>query len=115
MAASGCPGRPTEPGVPSGGRCPALAFAEGVAIFLCRPRRVERAHQPGQAWPGDRTLAPRYYFVSDLHMGGDGQLQHCDYAAEFIAFLKELEQEGPDTELLIIGDTFGFWELTLVL
>ena len=59
-------------------------------------------------------MASKYYFVSDLHMGGDGQLQHCDYAAEFIAFLKELENEGPDTELLIIGDTFGFWELTLV-
>jgi UDP-2,3-diacylglucosamine pyrophosphatase LpxH len=59
-------------------------------------------------------LAQRYYFVSDLHMGGDGRLQHCDYAAEFIAFLKELEKEGPDTELLIVGDTFGFWELTLV-
>jgi hypothetical protein len=29
----------------------------------------------------------KYYFVSDLHMGGDGQLQHCDYIAEFIAFL----------------------------
>ena len=59
-------------------------------------------------------MAPQYYFVSDLHMGGDGQLQHCDYAAEFIAFLKGLEQQGPDTELLIVGDTFGFWELTLV-
>src|SRR3974390_3924867 len=47
-------------------------------------------------------------------MGGDGQLQHCAYIAEFIAFLKELEKEGPDTELLIIGDTFGLWELTLV-
>jgi UDP-2,3-diacylglucosamine pyrophosphatase LpxH len=47
-------------------------------------------------------------------MGGDGQLQHCDYTAEFVGFLKQLEQEGPDTELLIIGDTFGFWELTLV-
>src|SRR5262245_29503077 len=47
-------------------------------------------------------------------MGGDGQLQHCDYAAEFIGFLKKLENEGPDTELLIVGDTFGFWELTLV-
>jgi hypothetical protein len=56
----------------------------------------------------------KYYFVSDLHMGGDGQLQHCDYTAEFIAFLKQLEKEGPDTELLIVGDTFGFWELTLV-
>jgi UDP-2,3-diacylglucosamine pyrophosphatase LpxH len=59
-------------------------------------------------------LTQKYYFVSDLHMGGDGQLQHCDYAAEFVDFLKELEKEGPDTELLIIGDTFGFWELTLV-
>jgi len=59
-------------------------------------------------------LAQKYYFVSDLHMGGDGQLQHCDYATEFIEFLKELEKEGPETEFLIVGDTFGFWELTLV-
>jgi UDP-2,3-diacylglucosamine pyrophosphatase LpxH len=28
--------------------------------------------------------------------------------------LKELEGEGADTELLIVGDTFGFWETTLV-
>src|SRR5215470_8405698 len=56
----------------------------------------------------------KYYLVSDLHMGGDGELQHCDYTAEFIEFLKGLEKEGPDTELLIVGDTFGFWELTLV-
>jgi UDP-2,3-diacylglucosamine pyrophosphatase LpxH len=59
-------------------------------------------------------VSQRYYFVSDLHMGGDGQLQHCDFAAEFITFLKQLEKEGPHTELLIVGDTFGFWELTLV-
>jgi UDP-2,3-diacylglucosamine pyrophosphatase LpxH len=59
-------------------------------------------------------LTQRYYFVSDLHMGGDGQLQHCDYTAEFVEFLKGLEKEDPDTELLIVGDTFGFWELTLV-
>ena len=57
-------------------------------------------------------MAQKYYFVSDLHMGGDGQVQHCDYAAEFIEFLKELEKEGPDTEFMIVGDTFGFWELT---
>jgi UDP-2,3-diacylglucosamine pyrophosphatase LpxH len=75
---------------------------------------VERAHQLNQVWQGDRTLAQQYYFVSDLHLGGDGQLQHCDYTTEFIAFLKELETQGPDTELLIVGDTFGFWELTLV-
>jgi hypothetical protein len=46
-------------------------------------------------WQGDHTLAQKYYFVSDLHMGGDGQLQHCDYATEFIEFLKELEKEAP--------------------
>src|SRR6516225_5307684 len=56
----------------------------------------------------------KYYLVSDLHIGGDGALQHCDYTAEFIEFLKALEKEGPDAELLIVGDTFGFWELTLV-
>ena len=56
----------------------------------------------------------KYYLVSDLHMGGDGELQHCDYTTEFIDFLRGLENEGPDTELLIIGDTFGFWELTNV-
>src|ERR1700730_17589470 len=64
--------------------------------------------------PMRQATVRKYYFVSDLHMGGDGQLQHCDYIAEFIAFLKQLEKEGPDTELIIAGDTFGFWELTLV-
>jgi UDP-2,3-diacylglucosamine pyrophosphatase LpxH len=68
-----------------------------------------------KARPARRShLAHKYYLVSDLHMGGDGRLQHCDYAAEFIDFLKGLEDEELDTELLIVGDTFGFWELTLV-
>jgi UDP-2,3-diacylglucosamine pyrophosphatase LpxH len=62
----------------------------------------------------ESVVAKKYYFVSDLHMGGDGQLQHCDYTSEFVAFLKELGKEGRDAELLIVGDTFGFWELTLV-
>jgi UDP-2,3-diacylglucosamine pyrophosphatase LpxH len=62
----------------------------------------------------ERSSTQKYYLVSDLHMGGDGQLQHCDYTEEFIAFLKALEGEAPGTELLIVGDTFGFWELTLV-
>src|SRR5262245_50694687 len=114
MAASGCIRRSPERSARSGDRMPARGLAEQVAILLGRPHRVERARQPNRVWPGDRTLAPQYYFVSDLHMGGDGQLQHCDYTAEFIAFLKGLETRGPDTELLIVGDTFGFWELTLV-
>jgi UDP-2,3-diacylglucosamine pyrophosphatase LpxH len=62
----------------------------------------------------ERSSTQKCYLVSDLHMGGDGQLQHCDYTEEFIAFLKALEGERPGTELLIVGDTFGFWELTLV-
>ena len=53
-----------------------------------------------------------YYFVSDLHFGGDGGLQICDYAEEFIGFLKKLALTAKDSELILAGDTFGFWELT---
>lgn len=53
-----------------------------------------------------------YYLVSDLHMGGDAELEKCDYTQEFVAFLKDLETRGEDAELIIAGDTFGFWELT---
>ena len=59
-------------------------------------------------------MAKELYFVSDLHFGGDGQLQVCDFAEEFIAFLQELEKKDKGTELIIAGDTFGFWELTTV-
>jgi UDP-2,3-diacylglucosamine pyrophosphatase LpxH len=57
-------------------------------------------------------LAKEYYFISDLHFGGDGQLQVCDYTEEFIAFLRQLAAREADVELIIAGDTFGFWELT---
>ncbi|MEM7348657.1 MAG: metallophosphoesterase, partial [Chloroflexota bacterium] len=53
-----------------------------------------------------------YYLVSDLHMGGDAELQTCDYAEEFIQFLQQLSQIDTEAELIIGGDTFGFWELT---
>jgi UDP-2,3-diacylglucosamine pyrophosphatase LpxH len=59
-------------------------------------------------------LADQFYFVSDLHFGGDAALQHCDYADEFIVFLRNLETQGGDIELIIGGDMFGFWELTTV-
>jgi UDP-2,3-diacylglucosamine pyrophosphatase LpxH len=59
-------------------------------------------------------MARALYFVSDLHFGGDGELRHCDFANEFIVFLKELATKGEDAELIIAGDTFGFWELTTV-
>jgi UDP-2,3-diacylglucosamine pyrophosphatase LpxH len=60
----------------------------------------------------ENAQATEYYFVSDLHFGGDGQLQICDYTEEFIAFLRELAAKDADVELIIAGDTFGFWELT---
>jgi UDP-2,3-diacylglucosamine pyrophosphatase LpxH len=59
-------------------------------------------------------VAGNYYFLSDLHLGGDGELRHCDFADEFVAFLKELATKGDDSELIIGGDLFGFWETTTV-
>ncbi len=59
-------------------------------------------------------MPKEYYFVSDLHFGGDGSLQICDYTEEFIAFLKRLAKKDKETELIVAGDTFGFWELTTV-
>jgi UDP-2,3-diacylglucosamine pyrophosphatase LpxH len=60
-------------------------------------------------------MAKEFYFVSDMHMGGDGNLMECDYAEEFIGWLRTLEQRAtPDTELIIMGDTFGLWESTQV-
>lgn len=53
-----------------------------------------------------------YFLVSDLHFGGDGRLQTCDYTEEFIGFLKKLASTTKESELILAGDTFGFWELT---
>ena len=58
--------------------------------------------------------AEEFYFVSDLHFGGDGQLMVCDYTEEFIRFLRKLAKSEKSAELIIAGDTFGFWELTTV-
>lgn len=55
-----------------------------------------------------------YHFISDLHIGGDGRLRDCDFMEELIAYLKELEEEGGDAELIINGDAFGLWEFTTV-
>ena len=41
-------------------------------------------------------------------------MQVCDFTEEFIRFLQELSQKDGETELIIAGDTFGFWELTTV-
>jgi UDP-2,3-diacylglucosamine pyrophosphatase LpxH len=52
-----------------------------------------------------------YFFISDMHIGGDGQLQNCDFEAELIEFLRSLEVHE-DAELIINGDAFGLWEFT---
>ena len=59
-------------------------------------------------------MADVYYFISDLHVGGDEQLQQVDFLDELLAFLEELEASDEDAELIINGDAFGLWEFTEV-
>jgi UDP-2,3-diacylglucosamine pyrophosphatase LpxH len=71
----------------------------------------------GQKKPGvsSRGEAPAtYYFISDLHIGGDGDLDQCDFEVELIAFLRRIADGPLPAELIIIGDAFGLWELTEV-
>ncbi|MGF1472849.1 MAG: metallophosphoesterase [Rubrobacteraceae bacterium] len=56
-------------------------------------------------------MPAEYYFISDMHIGGDGELRNCDFEDELIDFLKNLEKEQ-DAELIINGDAFGLWEFT---
>jgi UDP-2,3-diacylglucosamine pyrophosphatase LpxH len=53
-----------------------------------------------------------YFFISDLHIGGDGVLDECDYETELIDFLAQLAKHPKDAELIIVGDAFGLWEFT---
>ena len=53
-----------------------------------------------------------YYLISDLHIGGDGGLARCDFERELIGFLAEIAAGPMPAELIIVGDAFGFWELT---
>ena len=57
-------------------------------------------------------MSKTYYFISDLHIGGDEALGVCEYEDELIEFLENLAAQGNNTELLIIGDVFGMWEFT---
>ena len=53
-----------------------------------------------------------YYLISDLHIGGDGGLAQCAFEPELVAFLAEIAAGPQPAELVIVGDAFGFWELT---
>ena len=57
-------------------------------------------------------MSMTYYFISDLHIGGDEALGVCDYEVELIEFLEKLAAQQEEAELLIIGDIFGLWEFT---
>ncbi len=57
------------------------------------------------------AMPQEYFFISDMHIGGDGALRNCDFENELIEFLKSLE-EHKDAELIINGDAFGLWEFT---
>ena len=57
---------------------------------------------------------PVYYVISDLHIGGDEQLEEVEFLDELLAFLRRLEETDEDAELLINGDAFGLWEFTTV-
>jgi UDP-2,3-diacylglucosamine pyrophosphatase LpxH len=59
-------------------------------------------------------MAPTYYLISDLHIGGDEQLGQVDCLDELLAFLGDLETSDEDAELIINGDAFGLWEFTEV-
>jgi UDP-2,3-diacylglucosamine pyrophosphatase LpxH len=55
-----------------------------------------------------------YYLISDLHIGGDAGLNQVEYEREFIEFLQKIKAGPLPAELIILGDTFGLWELTTV-
>ena len=52
-----------------------------------------------------------YYFISDLHLGADEFRKTCPFEYDLIKFLKTLQYKTNKTELIIVGDMFGFWEL----
>lgn len=60
----------------------------------------------------DKAISPVYYFISDLHIGGDEALGVCDFQEELIEFLHSLASKNENAELIIIGDAFGLWEFT---
>jgi len=55
-----------------------------------------------------------YYVISDLHIGGDEQLEEVEFLDELLAFLEQLATTDENAELIINGDAFGLWEFTTV-
>ncbi len=62
----------------------------------------------------DSGADPVYYVISDLHIGGDEQLEEVEFLDELLEFLERLEKTDENAELIINGDAFGLWEFTTV-
>ncbi|MES3516248.1 MAG: metallophosphoesterase [Natronomonas sp.] len=62
----------------------------------------------------DDAEKPVYYVISDLHIGGDEQLEQVEFLEELLRFLRRLETTDENAELIINGDAFGLWEITTV-
>jgi UDP-2,3-diacylglucosamine pyrophosphatase LpxH len=60
----------------------------------------------------DDTDEPVYYVISDLHIGGDEQLEEIPFLDELLGFLERLEATDENAELIVNGDAFGLWEFT---
>ena len=60
----------------------------------------------------DATDDRVYYVISDLHIGGDEQLEEVEFLPELLEFLDRLATTDEDAELVINGDAFGLWEFT---
>jgi len=59
-------------------------------------------------------MSKEYFFISDLHIGGSGEINKCDFEEELIFFLNKLSKDSilKNIELIIVGDLFGLWEVT---
>ncbi|GAB6879433.1 hypothetical protein JCM17823_17070 [Halorubrum gandharaense] len=53
-----------------------------------------------------------YYVISDLHIGGDEQLEEVEFRDELMTFLDRLAETDENAELVVNGDAFGLWEIT---
>lgn len=62
----------------------------------------------------NNAVDPIYYVISDLHIGGDEQLEEVEFLDELLEFLEQLETTDENAELIINGDAFGLWELTKI-
>src|SRR5262249_45064728 len=96
-----------------------MCFAWSTAGRSCHTARCSTSSTRADSLPRRAVwrivtarMATTSYFISDLHIGGDGGLSRCDFEEELIGFLQEIAAGPQPAELIIVGDAFGFWELT---